>query len=93
MNTELTKKRKLISFVPFNLFYCMSTFGLCCLIAWDWELWNAMVFALLCYLGDVRMSSLQDYFDYKHKLAEDELKELKEQVDKLKTDKNNILHG
>ena len=93
MNTELTKKRKLISFVPLNLFLSMSTLGVCLLISWDWTTQNAILFSFLCYLADVRISSLQDYSDYKHKLTEDELKELQAQVDKLKTDKKNILHG
>ena len=94
MNTKIeNKKRRFISFVPFNLFYCMSTFGLCFLISWNWNAQNAILFTFLCYFADVRISSLKDYSDYNQKLLEDELKELKEQVDKLKTDKNNILHG
>jgi hypothetical protein len=93
MNTELTKKRKLINFVPLNLFLSMSTLGVCFLISWDWSAQNAILFSFLCYFADVRISSLQDYSDYKHKFIEYELKELQAQVDKLKTDKNNILHG
>ena len=93
MNTELTKKRKLISFVPFNLFWCMSTFLLGLLISWDWTTQNSILFSFICYLSDVRFSTWQDYSDYRHKSLEDEIKALQSQVDKFKTDKNNILHG
>ena len=66
--------RKKISYIPFNLFFCLSSFFIPFTIITTFtnlNVWMCSMISLWIYLDDVKHSSTNDYL-------EDEIKKLKD---------------
>ncbi len=73
-------KKEILKYIPFNLFWCLSTLGLEFLLLhliWkELTLFECITLSLIVYLYDVKQSSFNDYLVDKIKELEEKTKHL-----------------
>lgn len=52
-----------ISYLPFNLFWCIPTFVMSFYFTWNLDVWHQMGISLLFYSIDVRASCAEDWLN------------------------------